>query len=133
MKQMASTITFILYFIILKVRISFSSEQELDILFYSVSSFSPPPTICGYNTGQHMWVPACPTCVTINIDIDTASTATTRSWTIRVTQYECGTNNLNIPEENCLQYHTAQTGSDNLSLSNNSIVTEIFCRINCQF
>ena len=55
-----------------------------------------------------MWVPAVDSCVTLNIDIDTASTATTRSWTISVTQYECG--NLMAPEENCLQYHTATTG-----------------------
>ena len=70
---------------------------------------SPPPIICGYNTGQHMFVPACPSCVTLTIDIDTATTATTRSWSIRVTQYECG--DLNAPEENCLQYLTAQTGA----------------------
>ena len=69
-----------------------------------------------------MWVPACPSCVTINIDIDTATTSTTRSWSIRVTQYECGNDNLIIPEENCLQYHTAQTGatSDNPSLFDGS-------------
>ena len=79
-----------------------------DTLTVSNPGGAVPPTICGYNTGQHMWVPACPTCVTINIDIDTASTATTRSWNIKVTQYECG--NLMAPEENCLQYHTATTG-----------------------
>ena len=55
-----------------------------------------------------MWVPASDSCVTLNIDIDTASTSTTRSWNIKVTQYECG--NLMAPEENCLQYHTASTG-----------------------
>ena len=92
--------------------------------------FTPPPIICGYNSGQHMWVPACPTCVTINIDIDTATTATTRFWNIRVTQYECGANNLNIPEENCLQYHTARSGLAKISLSNNS---NVLCRYNCQF
>ena len=32
-----------------------------------------PPVICGYNTGQHMYVPACPSCVTITLDIDTLS------------------------------------------------------------
>ena len=26
-----------------------------------------PPTICGYNTGQHMWVPASDQCNEINI------------------------------------------------------------------
>jgi len=68
-----------------------------------------PPTICGYNTGQHMWVPASDQCNQINIDIDTGSTGTTRKWTIKVTQYECG--NLRAPEQDCLQYHTAASGT----------------------
>merc|ERR1719361_251968 len=55
-----------------------------------------------------MWVPACPSCVTITLDIDTLTTSPTRSWNIKVTQYECG--NLRAPEDNCLQYHTATTG-----------------------
>ena len=79
-----------------------------------VPGYTPPPIICGYNTGQHMWVPACPSCVTINIDIDTATTSTTRSWNIKVTQYECG--NQRAPEEDCLQYHTAQTGKASFDL-----------------
>ena len=69
-----------------------------------------PPVICGYNTGQHMYVPACPSCVTITLDIDTGTTTTTtRTWQIKVTQYECG--NLNAPEQDCLQYHTAIMGN----------------------
>ena len=47
-------------------------------------------------------------CNQINIDIDTGSTATTRKWQIKVTQYECG--NLMSPENDCLQYHTATSG-----------------------
>ena len=78
------------------------------VFLVGVPGFNPPPVICGYNTGQHMWVPASDSCVTINLDIDTASSATTRSWNIRVSQYECG--NLRAPEENCLQYHTSTTG-----------------------
>ena len=68
-----------------------------------------PPTICGYNTGQHMFVPASDNCNQINIDIDTGSTTTTRKWQIKVTQYDCG--NLMMPEQDCLQYHTASSGS----------------------
>merc|ERR1719512_35679 len=68
-----------------------------------------PPVICGYNTGQHMWVPASDSCNSINIDIDTGTTTTTRKWQIKVTQYECG--NLMMPEQDCLQYHTASTGT----------------------
>merc|ERR1712045_773217 len=68
-----------------------------------------PPVTCGYNTGQHMWVPASDSCNSINIDIDTGTTTTTRKWQIKVTQYECG--NLMMPEQDCLQYHTASTGT----------------------
>jgi len=68
-----------------------------------------PPTICGYNTGQHMFVPASSQCNQINIDIDTGSTSTTRLWQIKVTQYECG--NLMAPEQDCLQYLTASSGT----------------------
>jgi len=84
-------------------------DCNTDTLSVGVPGYSSPPVICGYNTGQHMWVPASASCVTINIDVDTASTSTTRSWNIKVTQYECG--NLRAPEENCLQYHTATTGT----------------------
>ena len=55
-----------------------------------------------------MWVPASDSCVTLTLDIDTTATATTRSWNVKVTQYECG--NLMAPEESCLQYHTATAG-----------------------
>merc|ERR1712079_114221 len=78
-----------------------------DTLSVGVPGYTPPPVICGYNTGQHMYVPASDSCVTITLDIDTA-TSTTRNWQIKVTQYECG--NLRAPEEDCLQYHTATTG-----------------------
>ena len=36
------------------------------------------PIICGYNSGQHMFVPASNQCNTIQINIDTGSTTTTR-------------------------------------------------------
>merc|ERR1711936_9253 len=68
-----------------------------------------PPTICGYNTGQHMFIPVSSQCNQINIDIDTGTTTTTRKWQIKVTQYECG--NMMAPEQDCLQYHTASAGT----------------------
>jgi len=67
-----------------------------------------PPIICGYNTGQHIYVPASDSCNMINIDIDTGSSIT-RSWQIKVTQYEC--NSPKAPEQECLQWHTADTGT----------------------
>ena len=86
-----------------------------DTLTVSNPGGAVPPTICGYNTGQHMWVPASDSCNQIHIDIDTGSTTTTRKWQIKVTQYEC--NNLMMPKLDCLQYHTAQTGITRRNIS----------------
>merc|ERR1712012_46336 len=82
---------------------------QTDSLTVSNPGGSQPPTICGYNTGQHMWLTASDQCNQINIDIDTGSTSTTRKWQIKVTQYECG--NLMAPEQDCLQSHTSATGT----------------------
>ena len=56
-----------------------------------------------------MYVPASTSCNIITIDINTASTTTTRKWQMKVTQYECG--NMMMPDNNCLQYHTASSGT----------------------
>merc|ERR1712241_758503 len=80
-----------------------------DSLTVSNPGGSVPPTVCGYNTGQHMFVPASTQCNQINIDIDTLTTTTTRKWQIKVTQYECG--NMMAPEQDCLQYLTASSGT----------------------
>ena len=87
---------------------AYIGDCNTDTLTVSNPGGAVPPTICGYNTGQHMWVPASDSCNQINIDIDTGSTGTTRKWQIKVTQYEC--NNLMMPKLDCLQYHTATTG-----------------------
>ena len=84
-----------------------------DSLTVSNPGGSVPPIICGYNTGQHMYITASDQCNQINIDIDTGSTTTTRKWQIKVTQYECG--NMMAPQENCLQYHTASTGETEIN------------------
>ena len=67
------------------------------------------PIICGYNTGQHMFVPASDQCNQIQINIDTGTTTTTRKWQIKTTQYTC--ENEMAPVADCLQYHTAQYGT----------------------
>ena len=70
-----------------------------------------PPTICGYNTGQHMFVPMSDQCITINIDIDTtlSTNVVARKWTMKIIQYEAG--NLMAPDGNCLQYLTLDYGT----------------------
>ena len=94
-----------------------------DTLTISNPGGTVPPIICGINTGQHMWVPASDECNMLNFDIDTGLAGTTRSWQIKVTQFEC--NDLKAPEQDCLQWHTADTGgkrvfgSDRISRSPN--------------
>merc|ERR1712123_322174 len=100
------------------------SDCFYDTLTVSNPGGTSPPVICGYNTGQHMFVPASDACNTINIDIDTGTTTTTRKWQIKVTQYECG--NLMAPDQDCLQYHTAQVGtiaSFNWDISTTTVAT----------
>jgi len=88
---------------------AYIGDCTTDSLTVSNPGGAVPPTVCGYNTGQHMWVPASDSCNQINIDIDTGSTSTTRKWQIKVTQYECG--NMMMPEQDCLQYHTDSEGT----------------------
>eukprot|EP00095_Tigriopus_kingsejongensis_P002471 maker-scaffold326_size205590-snap-gene-0.14 protein:Tk02471 transcript:maker-scaffold326_size205590-snap-gene-0.14-mRNA-1 annotation:"hypothetical protein" len=47
-----------------------------------------PPLICGFNTGQHMIVDACPN--ECHEAVFGFSGTGTRSWNIKVTQYQCG-------------------------------------------
>lgn len=67
------------------------------------------PIICGDNTGQHMWVDvsgaACQ-----NANFHLASGLSTRQWRIKVTQYDCGTEEISGPP-GCLQYYTGDTGT----------------------
>jgi len=66
------------------------------------------PTICGTNTGYHMIVDSDPggnTCHKALFNIG-GTTTTSRSWTIRVTQYACGDTDMS-GWPGCLQYYTA--------------------------
>jgi len=67
-----------------------------------------PPVICGYNTGQHIFVDASDQCNKISLDIDTGS-SNTRKWQYKITQYECSS--MMAPVDDCLQYHTATSGT----------------------
>ena len=86
-------------------------EQIILRQVYQVLSPGHPssPIICGYNSGQHMFVPASAQCNQIQINIDTGTTTTTRKWQIKTTQYTCESEMA--PVANCLQYHTAQYGT----------------------
>ena len=62
----------------------FVGDCTVDSLTVGVPGGRAPPVICGYNTGQHMFVPASVLCNTVNIDIDTGTTTTTRKWQVKV-------------------------------------------------
>lgn len=77
----------------------------------ALSGSPPAPTICGYNTGQHMIMDAQDSCHTLTINIGSSDTSTSRSWAIVVSQYECPeTRYANSGPPGCLQYHTGDTG-----------------------
>jgi len=66
---------------------------------------SSPPTICGSNSNEHMYVDSSDQCNELSMLLGTTAVGTTlptRSWTIRVTQIECGSDNL--PPAGCTQY-----------------------------
>jgi len=71
---------------------------------------SGTPVICGTNTGYHMIVDSDgSSCHNANFVVG-GTTATSRSWEIRVTQYACGDTDIS-GAPGCLQYYTATAGN----------------------
>lgn len=69
-----------------------------------------PPTICGINTGQHMYVDASDQCNILQMGFGSGTSATvTSAVTIKVTQVKCSSK-LRAPD-GCLQYFTEDTGT----------------------
>merc|ERR1711983_136781 len=66
------------------------------------------PVICGFNTGQHMFLdaPSGGACITGNFLFGTDSYS--RKIDIKILQYQCGAE-MGGPQE-CLQYFTAESG-----------------------
>merc|ERR1712180_231701 len=60
------------------------------------------PTICGTNTGEHMYVPASDQCNVLSANIGSTSTSTSSSFSIKITQIPCSSPVL--PPKGCLQY-----------------------------
>ncbi|XP_059081957.1 uncharacterized protein LOC131879615 [Tigriopus californicus] len=54
---------------------------------------STPPTICGTNTGEHMYVDANEACNELAFQLGSSSSVN-RQWSIKVTQYSCDYDNL---------------------------------------
>uniref|UniRef100_A0A0P5TBM7 Uncharacterized protein n=1 Tax=Daphnia magna TaxID=35525 RepID=A0A0P5TBM7_9CRUS len=69
------------------------------------------PTICGVNSGQHMYLNVPSSGVTpsdVQLMFNFAAGAATRSWNIKIAMLPCGADYL-APSE-CLQYFTSATG-----------------------
>merc|ERR1712179_50266 len=60
----------------------YAGDCTIDTLSVAVPGKTSPPVICGYNTGQHMYVPASDSCVTITLYI-VSGTSATRNWQIK--------------------------------------------------
>jgi hypothetical protein len=79
-----------------------NSQCTTDSFSVTSPSGSSPPVICGTNTGEHMYVDATSSfCNTLSFGLGTTAT-TTRSWEIRISQFECDYNNL--APQGCTQY-----------------------------
>jgi len=64
-----------------------------------------PPSICGTNTGEHMYVDSSEMCNDLVFQLGTSGRGAniiSRSWNIKVTQYSCDYNNL--APVGCTQY-----------------------------
>ena len=61
-----------------------ATDCGYDTLTITNPGGTAPPIICGYNSGQHIYIPASESCNSISIDIDTGTTSTTRKWQIKV-------------------------------------------------
>ncbi|XP_059097284.1 uncharacterized protein LOC131891672 [Tigriopus californicus] len=59
-----------------------------------------PPSICGINTGEHMYVDSTSACNELVFQL--GSNSAVRQWSIKVTQYSCGYPNL--APDGCTQY-----------------------------
>lgn len=74
-------------------------------------STSIVPTICGENTGQHMYIDVPSSAITptdVQLIFNFAAGTATRAWNIKIAMLPCGASYL-APTD-CLQYFTSATG-----------------------
>eukprot|EP00095_Tigriopus_kingsejongensis_P012198 maker-scaffold1149_size94623-snap-gene-0.18 protein:Tk12198 transcript:maker-scaffold1149_size94623-snap-gene-0.18-mRNA-1 annotation:"transcriptional regulator" len=87
-----------------------SSQCLTDSFTISNPSGAAPPTICGINTDEHMYVDASQTCNDLNFVLGSqgiGSSIANRVWRIKVTQYSCDYSNL--APQGCTQYFFGPT------------------------
>jgi len=78
--------------------------------FGDINQSVNPPTICGINTGQHMYLDASDQCNILQLGFGTGSSATLASAvSIKVTQVKCSSKQE--APDGCLQYFTEDSGT----------------------
>ena len=84
-----------------------NSQCTMDSFSVTSAGGGGPPTICGTNSNEHMYVDASANyCNTLSFTLGSGS-GTSRSWSIQVQQYECDYNNL--APTGCTQYYFGQS------------------------
>lgn len=78
---------------------------------FSISNQDTVQTLCGTNTGYHAYFETDDACNMLNFQLGTNPTGVTavatRSWSIKVTQYDC--NYENLAPLGCTQWHYGPT------------------------
>jgi len=83
-----------------------------DSMIVTTPGSPAPPVVCGYNTGQHMYVESSDDCnrVTFNFELDKI---VERSWKIKVTQYDSTQDQRFLAPPGCLQWNYGSLGTIN--------------------
>jgi len=79
---------------------TYSTRCTTDVFTVTNPDGVAPPAICGVNSGEHMYVDASQSCNDLSMQLASDGS---QMWTITVSQYECGYENLAPP--GCTQYY----------------------------
>ena len=100
-------------------------QCQTDIFSVTAPGNNAPPVICGSNSGEHskswffnnlnkidefflsVYVDASDMCNDLGFNLGSTGSTVTRSWTIKITQYDCNYDNL--APDGCTQYFWGQT------------------------
>jgi len=81
---------------------------------FSITNQANLPTICGVNSGHHVYFEASDSCNGLNFQLGNVAQGIanigTRSWSIKVTQYSCSYENL--APTGCDQWHFGSGGTN---------------------
>jgi len=85
-----------------------------DCIYDSMTVTSPgspaPPVICGYNTGQHMYIETSQECNRVTFNLELAKNVE-RAWKIKVTQYDATQDQRFLAPPGCLQWNYGESGT----------------------